>query len=367
MTGADGRNNQKGYLRLENLSKHYGLVRAVDGVTLAVNRGEFLTLLGPSGSGKTTLLMMVAGFVFPDKGRVVLGDQDLTQVPPYSRGLGMVFQNYALFPHMPVFENVAFGLKMRKRPTGEIDRLVKEALAMVHLEGLGERFPSQLSGGQQQRVSLARALVYRPHLLLMDEPLGALDKKLREAMQIELKHIQQQVGITVVYVTHDQEEALTLSDRVVVMREGRFEQVGSAKDLYERPTSRFVADFIGETNFIEVRIEAIDGDWMIATSQSIPGIRVPRDSEFAVGERAHLSIRPEKISMVTDSSTFECTAAGTVGEIIYMGDITKTYVNLGKGEVLIVKQHNREGIRQPTQGERVTLGWNPTNSVGLKP
>lgn len=359
--------NHSSYLELENLYKHYGSVRAVDGVSLSVDRSEFLTLLGPSGSGKTTLLMTIAGFVFPDKGRVILDHRDLTRIPPYFRGLGMVFQNYALFPHMTVFDNIAFPLKMRRRPSHEIQRLVDEALEMVHLEGLGGRFPSQLSGGQQQRVSLARALVFRPHLLLMDEPLGALDKKLREAMQIELKHIQQQVGITVIYVTHDQEEALTLSDRVAVMKDGRLEQVGSAHELYERPASRFVADFIGETNFLDVKVESVNGGEMIVSSRSIPQIRVPQGLEFTVGETAHLSVRPEKIFFVNEPGTLECTATGVVEEIIYMGDTNKYYIQLGNQEVLIVKQHNREGIQQPTHGERVTIGWNPTNSVGLKP
>ncbi|MBW2059791.1 MAG: ABC transporter ATP-binding protein [Deltaproteobacteria bacterium] len=366
ITVKDGKDSEA-YLELEGLFKHYGSVRAVDGVSLSMDRGEFLTLLGPSGSGKTTLLMMVAGFVIPDKGRVILEGRELTQVPPYSRGLGMVFQNYALFPHMTVFENVAFALRMRKRPSSEIRQRVDEALAMVHLEGLGGRLPSQLSGGQQQRVSLARALVYRPHLLLMDEPLGALDKKLREAMQIELKHIQQQVGITVLYVTHDQEEALTLSDRVAVMRNGRLEQVGSAYELYENPASRFVADFIGETNFLDVRVESIEEDSIIVSNPSIPRIRVPKGSGFAVGQEAHLSIRPEKITFVNGSDSVNSTVSGVVEEIIYMGDITKYYIKLEKGGGLILKQHNREGIRRPDRGEKVTIGWNPINSVALKP
>jgi spermidine/putrescine ABC transporter ATP-binding subunit len=360
-------NNAAPYLVLQNLVKHYGSVRAVDGVNLSVERGEFLTLLGPSGSGKTTLLMMIAGFVHPDKGRIVLAGNDLTSVPPYSRGLGMVFQSYALFPHMNVFDNVAFALRMRKTPAAEVDRLVHDALAMVHLEDLGGRFPSQLSGGQQQRVSLARALVYRPHLLLMDEPLGALDKKLREAMQIELKHIQQHVGITVLYVTHDQEEALTLSDRVAVMRDGQFAQVGSAHQLYEKPASRFVADFVGETNFLDVNIESIEDDSIIVRSRSIPGIRIVGHAGFTVGETAHLSIRPEKIFFTNAAGTSECRAEGIVEEIIYMGDITKYYIQLGSQEVLIVKQHNREGLRPPAHGERVTIGWNPMSSVVLKP
>lgn len=355
------------YLELDNFYKHYGHVRAVDGVSLSVDRGEFLTLLGPSGSGKTTLLMMVAGFVIPDRGRVILDGRDLTQVPPYSRGLGMVFQHYALFPHMTVFDNVAFALRMRKKPWRDIRRSVEETLALVHLEGLEKRFPSQLSGGQQQRVSLARALVYQPRLLLMDEPLGALDKKLRETMQIELKHIQQKVGITVLSVTHDQEEALTLSDRVAVMNQGRFEQVGSAHELYERPNSRFVADFIGETNFLDATVKSVNKDSMIVSSHSIHEIRVPQCSGFSAGEAIQLSVRPEKIFFASEPRMLECTTSGTISEIVYMGDTTKYYVQLRNGEVLIVKQHNREDMRQPARGEQVVIGWNPANSVGLKP
>jgi len=355
------------YLKIENVYKHYGSVKAVDGITLSVQRGEFLTFLGPSGSGKTTLLMMIAGFVFPDKGRVVLADQDLTRIPPYSRGLGMVFQNYALFPHMTVFDNVAFPLRLRKMASTDIRRSIHDALEMVHLQGLEGRYPSQLSGGQQQRVSLARALVFRPKILLMDEPLGALDKKLREAMQIELKHIQGQVGITVLYVTHDQEEALTLSDRIAVMREGQVEQVGSAQDLYERPASRFVADFIGETNLIEVTLEPSRGDLMAVSSRCLNRIPVIAAHGFYPGERGTLSIRPEKIFFLEDPRNADCAASGVVEEIIYMGDITKYYVRLGEEELLIVKQHNREGIRERSRGEKVWMGWSPLNSVVLKP
>jgi len=355
------------YLSIEDVYKHYGLVKAVDGITLSVQRGEFLTFLGPSGSGKTTLLMMIAGFVFPDKGRVVLADQDLTRIPPYSRGLGMVFQNYALFPHMTVFDNVAFPLRLRKMPSAEIRRSIHDALEMVHLQGLERRYPSQLSGGQQQRVSLARALVFRPKILLMDEPLGALDKKLREAMQIELKHIQGQVGITVLYVTHDQEEALTLSDRIAVMREGQVEQVGSAQDLYEKPASRFVADFVGETNLVEVTLESSRGDLMAVSSRCMNRLPVPAGHGFHAGEKGYLSIRPEKIFFLEDPRHTDGAVSGTVEEIIYMGDITKYYVRLGEGELLIVKQHNREGIRQRSHGEKVWMGWSPVNSVVLKP
>jgi spermidine/putrescine ABC transporter ATP-binding subunit len=360
-------NPSSAYLRIEDLCKHYGSVKAVDGISLSIQAGEFLTFLGPSGSGKTTLLMMIAGFVFPDRGRLILADQDLTRIPPYSRGLGMVFQSYALFPHMTVFDNVAFPLKLRKESSGTIRKRVYEALEMVHLEGLGKRYPSQLSGGQQQRVSLARSLVFRPRLLLMDEPLGALDKKLREAMQIELKEIQNQVGITVLYVTHDQEEALTLSDRIAVMKEGRIEQLGSAQDLYERPVSRFVADFIGETNFFKVRIDSVNGGAMAVTSQCIRRIPVPLAEGFREGDTGYLSIRPEKIFFVEEPGETDCAVSGVVNEIIYMGDVTKYYVHLGEEEVLVVKQHNREGMQQYRKGEKVWLGWSPVNSAALKP
>jgi spermidine/putrescine ABC transporter ATP-binding subunit len=355
------------YLELENLTKHYGPVKALDGVDLDVRRGEFLTLLGPSGSGKTTLLMIVAGFVIPDQGRVRLDGQDLTRVPPYSRGLGMVFQHYALFPHMSVFDNVAFALRMRKTAAGEVRRAVTETLAMVHLEGMQDRLPSQLSGGQQQRVSLARALVYRPRLLLMDEPLGALDKKLREMMQIELKHIQQQVGITVLSVTHDQEEALTLSDRVAVMNHGHLEQIGSADQLYEAPENRFVADFIGETNFLDVRVDSTDNGWMTVSSPSISEFRIPNRPGLAGLESIQLSIRPEKIVFVAESSELECTAAAVVREVVYMGDTTRFYVRLSRGEELVVKQHNRYGVQLPVKDDQVVIGWSPANCVGLKP
>ena len=242
-----------------------------------------------------------------------------------------------------------------------------EALEMVHLEGMEARLPSQLSGGQQQRVSLARALVYRPRMLLMDEPLGALDKKLREMMQIELKHIQQQVGITVLSVTHDQEEALTLSDRVAVMNQGRLEQIGSADQLYEAPESRFVADFIGETNFLDVRVDSADDGWMTVSSPSIGGFRIPKRSGLGGLKRIHLSIRPEKIVFVDEPCELECTATGVVREVVYTGDTTKFYIGLREGEQLVVKQHNRYGVQLPGKNDQVVIGWSPTNCVGLKP
>ena len=241
------------YLRFENVAKHYGDVRAVDDVSIDVGREEFLTLLGASGSGKTTLLMTVAGFTMPDRGRIVLDGEDITWLPPSLRNIGVVFQSYALFPHMTVSENVAYPLRVRKVPRRESEERTERALDLVQLGGFGERMPSQLSGGQQQRVALARAVVFEPRLLLMDEPLGALDKKLREYMQLEIKQLQRQLRITVIYVTHDQSEALTMSDRIAIMNDGRFEQVGSPEGLYRAPANRFVADFIGETCFFTSR------------------------------------------------------------------------------------------------------------------
>src|SRR5207249_1438913 len=245
-------------VELRQLSKSFGPVRAVDGVTLGLARGELLTILGPSGSGKTTTLRMIAGFTQPSSGAVLLDGKDITGLPAHRRDIGLVFQNYALFPHLTAGQNVAFPLQMRKISASEVRRRVAEAFALVGLKGLEERHPRELSGGQQQRVALARALVFRPRLLLMDEPLGALDRKLREQMQLEIKHLQKTLGITVIYVTHDQEEALFMSDRVAVTNAGTIVQIGTPVDLYNRPADRFVADFIGESNFLSGTVQATD-------------------------------------------------------------------------------------------------------------
>ena len=284
-------------LELVAVSKTFGAVLAVDDVSLTVASGEFLTLLGPSGSGKTTTLMMIAGFESVTAGEILLGGRRLTRVPPYRRNLGMVFQHYALFPHMTVHDNLAFPLRTRGITRAETDRRVEEALDRVRLPGYGARFPAQLSGGQQQRVALARALVYGPPVLLMDEPLGALDKKLREQMQLEIKHIQRELRLTVIYVTHDQEEALTMSDRIAVMSQGRIVQLGPPEDLYERPADRFVADFIGESNFLEVTVRSVQGG--IATALTDDGL----DVALAVGDagadgtRLTLALRPERVRL----------------------------------------------------------------------
>ena len=268
-------------LVLRGLHKAFGDAVAVDGVELEVRRGEFLTLLGPSGSGKTTTLRMVAGFTTPSGGSIEIDGRDMTRVPPHRRDVGMVFQNYALFPHMTAAQNIAFPLQMRRQPRQEIDKRVASALGLVKLDKFGDRYPRQLSGGQQQRIALARAVVFEPRLLLMDEPLGALDRKLREALQLEILHVSRQLEATVLYVTHDQEEALVMSDRIAIFSAGRIEQLGSGEDLYERPASLFVADFIGESNILRGRYDADgDGGWLtrgeIALARGSGGCRASR-------------------------------------------------------------------------------------------
>ncbi|HXF72925.1 MAG TPA: ABC transporter ATP-binding protein [Actinomycetota bacterium] len=328
-------------VRLERVRKRFGDVVAVDGVDLEVRPGEFFSLLGPSGSGKTTCLRLIAGFEAPTEGRVYLDGRDVTDLPPYERDVNTVFQDYALFPHMTVAENVGYGLMVRKVPRAERARRVEEALAMVRLEGFGGRRPSQLSGGQRQRVALARALVNRPKVLLLDEPLGALDLKLRQAMQIELKNIQQQVGLTFVYVTHDQEEALTMSDRLAVFNQGRVEQVGSPAEVYERPATAFVAGFVGTSN-------VLSGDAALAVA----------------GSPEPFTVRPEKIHLVDserEPGPGECAAAGTVRDVVYLGALTKYVVELDVGGELVVVQQNlatssTEALQ--VRGRRVRLLWN---------
>jgi putative spermidine/putrescine transport system ATP-binding protein len=336
-----------GALVLSGLTKHYPGFVAVDGLDLAVATGEFLTLLGPSGSGKTTTLMMVAGFTPPSAGDIALDGRSIAALPPERRNIGVVFQNYALFPHMSVAENIGFPLKMRRMAKSEIAAKVDAALALVRLAGLGERRPRQLSGGQQQRVALARALVFTPGLLLMDEPLGALDKKLREEMQFELKRLHGTLGITIVYVTHDQEEALTMSDRIALMNRGRIEQLGEAAELYERPKSRFVAEFIGESNILEGSAE--DG---VFTTGS--GLRVRADA--AARGSALLVLRPEKAELHPDATVEGL--PGTVRELVYVGDFTRYRVEIA-GATLTAKVANGRAPFRPSVGERVRVLWGP--------
>jgi spermidine/putrescine ABC transporter ATP-binding subunit len=343
------------HLSIENLVKIFGAVRAVDDVSFRVAPGEFLTLLGPSGSGKTTLLRMIGGFEHPDAGRIVLDGRDVEQLPPYKRNIGFVFQKYALFPHMTVFENTAFALQRRRIGRDQILARVSEALDLVGLVEYAERYPRQLSGGQQQRVALARAFVFHPDILLMDEPLGALDKQLREHMQRELRSLQKKIGITTIYVTHDQTEAMTMSDRIAVMNDGHIEQIGDPHDLYERPATEFVAGFVGDSNLLDCTVETFaDG---IAVVRLDAGGSARCRAEDAAPGPAKLLIRPEKLQLGTaqdaaSMNTIPCIVTATA----YVGDYTLYDVSIGAA-VVAVKKHNREGESLFAAGDTATLSW----------
>jgi putative spermidine/putrescine transport system ATP-binding protein len=344
-------------IRLAGVRKTYGDVRAVDGVDLEIRRGEFFTLLGPSGSGKTTCLRMIAGFERPDEGRIELAGKDVSRLPPAERDVNTVFQDYALFPHMSVGANVAYGLKVKKVAKPERTRRVDEALKMVRLEDYGDRRPSQLSGGQRQRVALARALVNRPQVLLLDEPLGALDLKLRQQLQVELKRIQAEVGITFVYVTHDQDEALTMSDRIAVMDGGHVLQVGSPRDVYEEPGSRFVAGFVGVSNLLELPIESADAG--ILTLRLGPGDSVSGEGSGGKGATAVVTIRPERIAIDTQPGD-ACHVRGTVRESLYAGPTSRFVVELdGGGELMVVRQNATTSYEdvEKLRGRPVVLNW----------
>jgi putative spermidine/putrescine transport system ATP-binding protein len=362
VTGADTADGSPD-VRLAGVRKLYGDVVAVDGVDLEVRRGEFFTLLGPSGSGKTTCLRMIAGFERPDEGRIELAGTDVSGLPPAERDVNTVFQDYALFPHMSVGDNVAYGLKVKRVAREERARRVDEALAMVRLDGYADRRPSQLSGGQRQRVALARALVNRPRVLLLDEPLGALDLKLRQQLQVELKRIQAEVGITFVYVTHDQDEALTMSDRIAVMDGGHVLQVGSPRDVYEEPGSRFVAGFVGVSNLLELPVErSADGvvTLRLGERDSIAGEHA---GDVAAGATAVVTIRPERIALEPgDAAPAEGAshARGTVTESLYAGPTSRFVVALdGGGELMVVRQNSTTSYEEAEamRGRPVTLTW----------
>ncbi len=312
-------------VELKGCTRHYGGVRAVEAMDLVIFEGEFLSLLGPSGCGKTTTLNLIAGFVEPTAGRILIDGEDVTGLPAHLRGLGVVFQSYALFPHLSVFENVAFALRERRIPAEEIARRVGEALALVQLDRQGRQRPAELSGGMQQRVALARALVYRPRVLLLDEPLAALDKKLREEMRDELRAIQRSVGITTVFVTHNQAEALGLSDRIAVMSRGRIEQLGAPREIYERPASRFVADFIGASTVLRGRAVADD---RVALSPDLT-IRVRVGGILRVGEQVELAIRPERVRL---AAAGEGTAEARIEGLVYQGAMTEVSARLADGQ-----------------------------------
>ena len=348
-----------------NVQKTYdGTELVIKNLNLKIEKGEFLTLLGPSGSGKTTCLMMLAGFETPTHGKVMLGGVELNNVPPHKRGIGMVFQNYALFPHMSVYENLAFPLEVRKFNTNAIKTRVEKVLEMVELMQFGSRRPAQLSGGQQQRVALARALVFEPDLVLMDEPLGALDKNLREQMQYEIKHIHENLGMTVVYVTHDQTEALTMSDRIAVFNDGIIQQLAPPNELYEKPVNAFVAEFIGENNRLQGTIKETKGSsCLVAVEDNL--ISATNVNEQAKGSNVTLSLRPERISLNpkvgTDMNIFEA----EVLELIYLGDHIRCRMNICKNDDFIVKIPNDHTSNSLNKGDVVTIGWQITDCRAL--
>jgi putative spermidine/putrescine transport system ATP-binding protein len=334
-------------LLVEGLCKRYGATTALDPTSLAVREGEFLTLLGPSGSGKTTLLQLICGLVDATEGRVVIDGRDQSRMPVHQRDIGLVFQHYALFPHLTVAENIAFPLKMRGRPSAEVAKRVDAALGMVHLGHLAARFPRELSGGQQQRVALARCFVYQPSIILMDEPLGALDKKLREHMQIEIKRLHRESGATIVYVTHDQEEALALSDRICLMNHARIEQLGSPREIYERPRTAFAADFIGISNIFRGTFAA--GASRIETPHG--SFAVPSDAT-PVGEGGALVVRPEHLRLGAADGGH---VTGIVAEIVYAGSETRVIATLSEGATVTLRLQQGETV--PELGQQIVAGW----------
>ena len=349
-------------IRFQAIRKRFGPVDAVAGVDLDIAEGEFFSLLGPSGCGKTTLLRMLAGLETPTDGRILIGGQDMTQVPAYARPVNMMFQSYALFPHMSVADNVAFGLKQDGVPKAEIKARVDAMLDLVKLGGFGGRRPHQLSGGQRQRVALARCLVKQPRVVLLDEPLAALDKKLRESTQFELVRIQNQVGITFVMVTHDQEEAMGMSSRIAVMNAGRILQVGRPHDIYEYPADRFVADFIGTANMVE-GVAAADGIHVEGLERPLEALGAPTN-----GAAVALMVRPEKIAMGREAPAGGSNVlAGEVTEIGYHGDVSSYRVRLASGRLVLVTAANLRHAAEPAvgRGDRVYLSWHPGNAVVL--
>ncbi|MEU8117446.1 ABC transporter ATP-binding protein [Spirillospora sp. NPDC049024] len=360
-------------IELEGVEKSYHAygetVAAVRGVDLTIAEGEFFSLLGPSGCGKTTTMRMIAGFEEPSAGRVRLHGQDVTDVPANRRDVNMVFQSYALFPHMSVFENVAFGLRRRGVPKAEITRRVGEMLEIVDLTGREKRRPAELSGGQQQRVALARALVNEPRALLLDEPLGALDLKLRQAMQVELKRIQRGVGVTFVYVTHDQGEALTMSDRVAVMNDGVIEQLGTPREIYEHPATRFVAGFIGTSNLLEGEVAGTEPGSAVLSHGPDGRIEVPmrHGREAAEGDRVELTVRPEKICIGLDKpGDGLCAVRGTVTEVVYLGTSTNYNITTSAGaDVVVFLQNATSAEDVAARGDSVWLSWDPCHSYAI--
>ena len=347
-------------VKLSSIVKRFGDFTALHELDLEIQEGEFLSLLGPSGCGKTTTLRLIAGFIQPTQGSILLGDEDVTRVAPQHREIGMVFQDYALFPHMTIAQNIGFGLQERRYPKAQIDERVKELLDLIHLSNVGDRYPAEVSGGQQQRIAVARAVAYPPRVLLMDEPLGALDLKLRETMQLELRRIQQELKITTVYVTHDQTEAMNMSDRIVVMNTGRIEQIGGAEDIYNEPRTRFVADFVGQINLLDGEILGSEGEFLMAQILGTK-IRVPRVNGTEQGE-VSIAVRPEHLHLLDNDATDGDlnVIRGTLSGRTFAGNLTRLFVDVGDEKQIVIEARSQDAPRQ--MGTSINVGWQPADS-----
>lgn len=358
-------------VQLINLKKEFKQHIAVDDISIDIKKGEFLTLLGPSGCGKTTTLRLIAGFEEPTSGGLLIDNEDVLYKQPHERDVNTVFQNYALFPHMTIFDNIAFGLKLKKFSKTEIKEKVMEVLKLVQLNGYENRYSYQLSGGQKQRVAIARAIVNSPKVLLLDEPLGALDLKLRKQMQFELKHLQQKLGITFIYVTHDQEEALTMSDRIVVMNGGKIEQIGFPDEIYERPKTKFVADFIGETNIFEGKIKTIEEDNVyieIEDGQQICiKLKMLSEHTLEIGDNILITIRPERMKLSYSKHKAKNVLLGSIKERIYIGSVQKTVVILKNGKEIVVNEPTGYILDIKDDRKDIFVSWEYEHAVVIKP
>ena len=355
------------FVKFEKVDKSYdGKVLVVKDLNLDIAEGEFITMLGPSGSGKTTCLMMLAGFETPTNGEIFLDKNPISNIPPHKRGIGMVFQNYALFPHMTVYENLAFPLKVRKINKDDIDKKVDKALSMVSLSGFENRMPGQLSGGQQQRVAVARALVFDPKVVLMDEPLGALDKNLRESMQYEIKHIHESIGVTVVYVTHDQSEALTMSNRIAVFNDGKVQQLSSPDKLYEEPVNSFVAEFIGENNTFAGEVTNFQKDQCKVKLSNGSEIIANPISVKSNGDKTTVSLRPER-ALINSKNKMDNNFKGRIEEVIYHGDHTRVRIDLLGNKEFILKVPNSSANMDIKMGNQINVSWNSHDARALDP
>ncbi|MBR6734014.1 MAG: ABC transporter ATP-binding protein [Kiritimatiellae bacterium] len=361
------------FLVFDHVTKRFGALTAVDDVSISIKKGEFFSLLGPSGCGKTTLLRMLGGFERPDTGRIYLDGKDITDAPPNMRRVHTVFQNYALFPTMTIWDNIAFSLRLARRPKAEVEESVDAILEMIRMGDHAWKYPSQLSGGQKQRVAIARALVDRPQVLLLDEPLAALDLKLRQHMLLELDTIHDQVGITFMYVTHDQGEAMSLSDRIAVMNRGKVEQLDTPAKIYEAPVSSFVAAFIGDTNFFAGEIASIEGDYCTIQCPGFASIKAFNDKNLSVGQKVHLSVRPEKIRVTLNPPPPEKGAGinvfqSTVTDVIYQGVYTKYWLKSGDRSVSVLKPHSRFLLDQEsiTWNDRAYMWWHPDDGYMIE-